>query len=69
MLTLLQSGITGGRSLGKGGSEIESGNILSCLMFQFFKNGQMSLAIGAPDGLGEMQILAKTVFSSCNLSS
>ena len=48
MLTLLQSGITGGRSLGKGSSEIESGNILSCLMFQFFKNWEGNLAHRSP---------------------
>ena len=28
-----------------------------------------TLPIGAPDGLGEIQILAKSVFSSCILSS
>ena len=61
MLTLLQSGITGGRSLGKGSSEIESGNILSYLMLQFFKNWEGNLALG----LGEIQILAKSVLSSC----
>ena len=58
MLTPLQSGITGRGGFGKGGSEIESGNI-----------GIGTLPIGAPGGLGEKQILAKSVFSSCILSS
>ena len=69
MLALLQSGVTGRRSLGKGGSEVEGGYVLSSLMFQFLENGRGTLPIGAPEGLGEIQILAKSVLSSCILSS
>ena len=38
MSTLLQSGIAGRRSLGKGGSKVKRGYILSRLVFQFFEN-------------------------------
>ena len=37
MLVLFQSGITGRRSLGKGGSKIKSGDVLPGLMFQFLE--------------------------------
>ena len=65
ILTLLQSDMTGRGSLGKGSSEIESEKILSCLMFQFFKNWKRNLDHRSPDDLGEIQILEKSVFSSC----
>ena len=38
MLALFQSGIAGRRSLGKGGSKVKRGDILSRLVFQFFEN-------------------------------
>ena len=59
MLTPLQSGITGGRSFGKSSSEIESGNILSCLMFQFVKNWHRDLAHRNPRWLRRNTNLGK----------
>ena len=38
MLALFQSGIAGRRSLGKGGSKVRRGDILSRLVFQFLEN-------------------------------
>ena len=38
LLSLFKSGIAGRRSLGKGGSEVKRGDILSRLVFQFFEN-------------------------------
>ena len=64
ILTLLQSDMTERGSLGKGSSEIVSGKILSCLIFQFF-NWKRDLDHRSPDDLGEIQILAKSVFNSC----
>ena len=59
ILTLLQSDITGRGSLGKGSSEIESGNILSCLMFQFFKNWKRNFAHRSPRWLRRNTNLGK----------
>ena len=38
MLALFQSGTAGRRSLGKGGSKVKRGDILSRLVLQFFEN-------------------------------
>ena len=40
--------MTGGRSLGKGRSENERGNVLPCLMFQFLKNWKRKVAHRGP---------------------
>ena len=69
MLALFQSGIAGRRSLGKGGSIVKSGDICLAWCSNSLRIGRGTLPIGAPKGLGEIHILAKSVFSSCILSS
>ena len=44
MLTFFQSGIAGGRRLGKGGRKIQCGDVLPRLMFQLLKNWKRNLA-------------------------
>ena len=68
MLALLKSG-TAGRSLGKAAVKLSMEMFYLAWCSNSLRIGRGTLPIGAPGGLGVIQILVKSVFNSCIFSS
>ena len=65
VLTLLHSSVTRGSSLCKGSCKVDGREIPPILVCSSsFRTYRGTLPIGAPEGLGEIQILAKFELSS-----
>ena len=69
MLALLKSGIAGRRSLGKAAVKLSVEMFCLACCSNSLRIGRGTLPIGAPGGLGVIQILAKSVFNSSIFSS
>ena len=62
--TLLHNSVTRRGSLSESSCEIDGREILPSLVLSSLRTCRGTFPIGAPEGLGEIQILAKSVLSS-----